>query len=249
MTATLAWRMCAPIQFWGRPGNLHQDRPASPWPTHSAITGVIACAHGYERDDSRQLTISDRRQVIRIDNAGQMDTDCQIIADTINTAGARRGGGQVISNRGILHDACFVVFVSWTDAEVAHEAYIALRDPVWALRMGRIGAPFTPESLPTFIDGDFDDDTVSSWPPCPHHPPQDDTWKVVTAAQGWNPATVILDDSRLVDVPRRYETRLVTVTELERTAPAVPDEEEDLPLLQLSATGQLLLPGETDDRD
>lgn len=249
MTATLAWRMCAPMQHWGRPGNRHQERPASPWPTHSGITGVIACALGYERDDERQLAISDRRQAIRIDHAGVIDTDYQTIADTINTSGSRRAGGQAISQRGVLHDACFMVFVSWADAETAHEVYTALRDPVWALRMGRIGAPFTPESLPTLIDGDFDEDTIRSWQPCAHHVPRGATWEVVTEAQGWNPGTVVLDDIRLIGVPRQYEPRAVTITELERATPTGEDAEEEESLLRVSATGQLLLPGEADDHD
>jgi len=250
MTATLVWRMCAPMQHWGRPGNRHQERPASPWPTHSGITGVIACASGYERDDPRQLDISDRRQAVRIDHAGVTDTDYQTIADTINTSGSTRAGGQAISKRGVLHDACFTVFVSWTNTETAHEAYTALRDPVWALRMGRIGAPFTPESLPTLIDSDFDADLISSWPPCPHHAPKHHTWDVVMAAQGWDPSTVIPDDIRLVGVPLQYEPRLVTITKLERVAPAEPDNKDKEPaLLHLSASGQLLLPGEADGHD
>lgn len=247
MTGTVIWRLCAPTQSWGAPGNHHQQRPSSQWPLHSSLTGMVCAALGYERGHPGTGDVAAMDLTVRIDHPGKTELDFQTIAGTVNTSGARRAGGQVTSQRGLLHDACFTVFASWQDTDLARRVETALKAPVWPLCLGRRAFPVTTALRPAWFGDAADDDLVGSWAPCQVHPPGRDTWEVVEQADTFGPGAVV-DDSVCADFDRRdHHPRVVRRRTIPRTDPKASN--SDNALFTVDASGRLLLPGETDAPD
>lgn len=246
MTGTVIWRLCAPTQSWGAAGNRHQQRPSSPWPLHSSLTGMVCAALGYERGHPGTAKVAAMDLTIRIDHPGRAQLDFQTIAGTVNTAGAKRAGDQVTSQRGLLHDACFTVFASWLDTELSRQVETALKAPAWPLCLGRRAFPVTTALCPVWVGDATDGGLVGSWTPCQVHPPRNDTWEVIEQADTFGPGAVV-DDSICTDFDRRdHRPRVVRRRTIPRITPEPGANDSDGTVFTVDASGRLLLPGETD---
>lgn len=225
MTSTVVFRLCAPTQSWGAPGNAADLRPTSTHPLQSSITGLIGAAMGIARNDNTSIAaISAAHMAFRIDRHGTVTSDYQTISNTIDTTGAARG--TILSQRGELQDACIVAFVEWEDDHLARAVRLALRLPRWPLHLGRrchlIGA--LPRTLA--VEQPIDDALIGSWPHCPVHPPRNEEW------------TVVKDTTQPLNAPGVTLTGARASNFTDRNHLLAPIRSKRIPLLEQRATDQ-----------
>jgi len=143
---TLLLRLDGPMQAWGT-GSRFQLRRTDTIPSKSGVLGLLLCARGVRREDSRSYLDLLIRTIIgvRIDRPGTVGGD-------YHTAGARIGirkaeGGikktgttrkheTLLSRRQYLYDASFLVALQG-DSGLLGPYAAALQVPVWPLYLGR----------------------------------------------------------------------------------------------------------------
>lgn len=135
----LLFRLEGVLQSWGEHSKWDY-RDTAAFPTKSGVVGLLGCAMGLERDDTRIGEISSSlRMIVRADRAGELLTDFQTIsADKIYTAsgGTRSGGNTIISNKSYLQDASFLVGLTGKK-DLLEELDRALKNPKWSMYLGR----------------------------------------------------------------------------------------------------------------
>lgn len=143
---TLFLRLAGPMQSWGTSSRF-QLRRTDPYPSKSAVLGMLLCAKGIRREDSREelRQLSPLLMGVRIDRGGASDWD-------FHTAGAKFGirsaDGHIkktastgeyetfLSRRQYLYNASFLVALQGNTGTI--EAYAGhLDNPVWPLFLGR----------------------------------------------------------------------------------------------------------------
>jgi len=162
MRDILAFQIGAPLSSWGSVA-VGENRPSDLRPTHSALIGLLGAALGFERSDPRlnQLTAAvsfstrrDRTPTAMTDfhtmqtAPGKHATRANQLASTsIRT---------VLSRRQYLQDALFTVvaIVGETSPVTAAEIAAALRDPRWALYVGRKSCVLSLPPHPLLIEAD-----------------------------------------------------------------------------------------------
>jgi CRISPR system Cascade subunit CasD len=145
---TLFLRLAGPMQSWGTTSRF-QLRRTDPYPSKSAVLGLLLCAKGVRREDSAvELKIlSSLSMGVRVDRSGTLDWD-------YHTAGAKIGmrkaeGGlkhegnkknrpfeTLLSRRQYLWDASFLVVLHGDPAVIGDYAK-RLNDPIWPVFLGR----------------------------------------------------------------------------------------------------------------
>ncbi|MDA1129537.1 MAG: type I-E CRISPR-associated protein Cas5/CasD [Chloroflexi bacterium] len=143
---TLFLRLAGPMQSWGTSSQL-QIRRTDECPSKSGVLGIVLCAMGISREDSRrelqhlqQLTMG-----VRIDRGGDRGWD-------YHTTGAKFGilsaDGKIkntastgepetqLSRRQYLYDASFLVALQGPPL-IIESCANALEDPVWPVFLGR----------------------------------------------------------------------------------------------------------------
>lgn len=129
---TLTINLTAPLQAWGNPAN-YDHRTTSPYPTKSAIIGLLGCALGIPRDDphDRIAQLNDQLRVaVRVDQAGPTLTDLHNVA-----YGPKRNQLKQ-TYRDYLTDAVFVVAIAGRD-QLIQDLIHALKHPHFQLNLGR----------------------------------------------------------------------------------------------------------------
>ncbi|MFD3680386.1 type I-E CRISPR-associated protein Cas5/CasD [Streptomyces sp. NPDC058613] len=137
----LILRLAGPLQSWGERSAFSAVRDTAPFPTRSALTGILAAAEGLPRGaaldgyDPLQFTV-------RIDRPGVLLTDYHTAGGgypthlTAATSGGKNKGDAVITRRHYLADAVFVVAITGPEQRITDIAG-ALQHPHWAPYLGR----------------------------------------------------------------------------------------------------------------
>ena len=135
----LLFRLEGPLQSWGERSK-GDYRDTADFPSKSGIVGLLSCALGLEREDpeiaelNRQLSV-----IVRADRTGELITDYHTVSTDmlLNAKGEKRSGaGTIVSHRGYLQDASFLVGVSG-DRALLERLRGALDSPVWPVYLGR----------------------------------------------------------------------------------------------------------------
>jgi CRISPR system Cascade subunit CasD len=167
---TLLLRLVGPMQSWGTTSRFDQ-RDTGKEPSKSGVIGIIAAAMGIERENWIDLEPLTRLSIgIRHDRPGVPKRDYQTAGcattDTIIQANGKLAkGGGIVSQRDYLADASFLVGVECEDRFLLERIYAALKNPVWALALGR--KSYVP-SEPIWIENSIQDapllDVLEQWP-------------------------------------------------------------------------------------
>jgi CRISPR system Cascade subunit CasD len=113
-----------------------QERDTELWPTHSAITGLLAASLGWA-DDARIRSLAlDFQSGVRIDRPGRVETDFQTVHGLVKVDGGV-SHGNLISHRQFLTDAAFLAAVQSTNPLRIAQLAEAVQNPVWCIYLGR----------------------------------------------------------------------------------------------------------------
>ena len=141
MAELIMLRLEGVLQSWGE-ASAWDNRGTENFPTKSAITGLIACAMGLEREDPEILQLMQSMTIgIRADRPGQAVCDfhtVQGMPNILNAAGKGRGknGNTIVSHRWYLQDASFLVVIETTE-HWKNRILTALNNPRWPVYLGR----------------------------------------------------------------------------------------------------------------
>lgn len=143
---TLFLRLAGVMQSWGTSSRF-QLRRTDLYPSKSGVLGMLLCAMGVRREDSRQALepLNALLMGVRVDRSGASDWDYHTAGAKI---GIRSADGKIkktaatgeyetlLSRRQYLYDAAFLVALQG-DAGTIDACGQALRSPVWPLFLGR----------------------------------------------------------------------------------------------------------------
>lgn len=144
---TLFLRLAGVMQSWGTSSSL-QIRRTDLYPSKSGILGLLLCARGVRREDSRKELepLNKLLMGVRVDRPGTPGWDYHTAGAKI---GIRRADGKglkyipntkeyepQLSRRQYLYDASFLVALQG-DEDTVSTCARALGDPVWPLFLGR----------------------------------------------------------------------------------------------------------------
>lgn len=132
---TLTIRLTAPLQSYGNEATFGR-RTSYPYPTKSAVIGMIGAALGYRRDDKRLLQLNDLSFALRVDQPGQIMSDFQIV----EYAKSSTKKAKKLTYRSYLQDAVFIVAIG-ADEKTIDKITYALKNPKFALYLGRRSNP------------------------------------------------------------------------------------------------------------
>lgn len=120
------------MQSWGS-ASLFDTRETDYAPTKSGVIGMLAAALGRKRDASLE-DLTSIKYGVRIDRQGERVTDFQItdMGEKLNSN---------LSYRTYLCDAIFLVGLESDDRDKLEELEHALKNPVYALFLGRRSCP------------------------------------------------------------------------------------------------------------
>ncbi|MFD1485325.1 type I-E CRISPR-associated protein Cas5/CasD [Lacticaseibacillus baoqingensis] len=142
---TLTIRLSAPLQAYGDQASFAR-RTTNPYPTKSAIIGMIAAAFGYRRTDPRIQALNQLAFAVRVDQPGSVLSEFQTVEWKPNT--------RKITYRDYLQDAVFVAAIGGDTAEIEQIA-AALKKPQFQLYLGRRAAvPAVVLKMQQFADTD-----------------------------------------------------------------------------------------------
>lgn len=138
---TLLLRLEGPMQSWGTTSRFDQ-RDTGKEPSKSGVIGLLAAALGYDRENWTELKpLIQLKMGVRHDRSGLLKRDyqtagCAAPKKIIQANGDLSDNG-VVSERFYLSDACFLIGLEGPDFNVLEQAHNALRNPKWALALGR----------------------------------------------------------------------------------------------------------------
>lgn len=173
----LLFRLEGVLQSWDDNSKLDY-RKTGMFPTKSGVIGLLGCALGLERKDTRIGAISDAlSMMVRADRPGELLVDFHTVTGRpliAASGGPRRGGNRdsgnrgggntFISHRSYLQDASFLVGLSGSK-ELLEELSDALKSPKWTLYLGRKScAP----SLP--VIGEVTEEYANLWDAMQRYP-------------------------------------------------------------------------------
>lgn len=136
MASVLKLVLSGPLQSYGIDSRW-DSRNTNYYPTKSAIIGMIGSAFGYERGDNRLDLLNENLSVnIRIDKPGYILEDSQVVYwDVLSVDGNKRSGHPFLTKY-YVQDAIYTVYL-YSNKELIDSIYLALRNPVWSLYLGR----------------------------------------------------------------------------------------------------------------
>lgn len=147
----LILRLEGMLQSWGdRP---HWDhRGTAEMPTKSGIVGLLGCAMGIGRGDSRLRELGETLSLaVRADRRASLLHDDQTVQSLRgkfpNASGGVRNGNTLLTPKDYLEDACYTAFIAAPE-ETLEACAAALRHPVWTPCLGRRSCPPTRPLLP-----------------------------------------------------------------------------------------------------
>jgi len=133
---TLLLRLVGPMQSWGTTSRFDQ-RDTGKEPSKSGVIGLVAAALGIKRENWTDLEpLTHLSMGVRHDRPGLPRRDYQT-AQRIISADHAKIHETAVTTRDYLADAAFLVGFEDQDRALLERIYAALRDPVWALALGR----------------------------------------------------------------------------------------------------------------
>ena len=133
--AVLLLRLSAALQSWGSDSRF-DTRDTNREPTKSGVLGMVAAALGIKREDSQEkLTeLNKLRFAVRVDREGKLLKDYHT---------AKSDESSYVTNRYYLADATFLVGLESDDRQLLEQIDSAMRNPVFAVFLGRRSCPPT----------------------------------------------------------------------------------------------------------
>ena len=143
---TLFLRLAGPMQSWGTSSQL-QLRRTDDYPSRSGVLGIVLCAMGISRQDSREELerLVPLAMGVRVDQSGDKGWDYHTTGAKIGILSAdgkikiTQSTGEVetqLSRRQYLYDASFLVALQGPPT-IIEVCAAALEDPVWPVFLGR----------------------------------------------------------------------------------------------------------------
>ncbi|BAU87980.1 CRISPR-associated protein cas5 family [Streptomyces laurentii] len=174
MSNGLIMHLSGPFQSYGGPAQTNL-RPTYRQPTRSALTGMIACCLGRERD-ADNTDLAQLSYTIRVDRPGTILADFHTVGGNhdsvfgLTTAEGKTRDAPIVSTRYYLNDAAFTLAVTGPTPILDLTAQ-ALTHPVWAPYLGRRSCPpDTPSSSPAATTPSKTSTTSPSTAPPPTAP-------------------------------------------------------------------------------
>ncbi len=133
---TLTIKLKAPLQAYGNEATF-EIRTTNPYPTKSAIIGMISASLGYSRNDKRILRLNDLEFAVRSDQPGQVVSDFQIV----EYAKSPTKKAKKLTYRYYLQDALFMVAIGSENDDLIEKIHYALQHPKFPLFLGRRSCP------------------------------------------------------------------------------------------------------------
>lgn len=146
---TIVMKFEGPLQSYGTSSHF-EIRHSDPYPSKSAILGMIASAMGIRREETDQLAdLGALRIAVRVDQIGHIFGDYHIAAKHKPNGVFERN---YVTRRYYLEDAVFVVAVEGEDGLV-DQSYEALKKPYFQLFYGRRSCPVNYDFLQGIYTG------------------------------------------------------------------------------------------------
>ncbi|WP_278749615.1 type I-E CRISPR-associated protein Cas5/CasD [Lactobacillus taiwanensis] len=133
---TLTIKLKAPLQAYGNEATFGR-RTTNPYPTKSAVIGMISASLGYGRNDKRILELNNLSFAVRSDQPGQVVNDFQIV----EYAKSATKKAKKLTYRYYLQDAIFMVAIGSENEELIEKIHYALQHPKFPLFLGRRSCP------------------------------------------------------------------------------------------------------------
>ena len=144
---TLLLHLKGPMQSWGV-GSKFDDRDTAPEPSKSGVLGLLCAALGIDRDDWDSLQpMTQWKMGVRIVDPGTIRSDYH----TAQLQPRNPKTSTALGRRSYLADAEFYVGLESDDQDALEQAQQALKNPHWALSLGR--KSFPPSSPVHLHDG------------------------------------------------------------------------------------------------
>ncbi len=206
---TLLLRLIAPMQSWGVQSH-YTMRDTGREPSKSGVIGLLCAAMGRPRDYPLD-DLTALRMGVRIDREGTLSRDYHIAQDVLDSSG-KGTRDSIVTNRYYLANAAFLVGLEG-DADLLQRIQQVLRNPVWALFLGRKAFP---PSVPVWLHDGFQpglslEQALSQYgwiisPPVDH---PDTGLRAVIETRDGNQA---ISDFPISFAERRFTSRRVRVT-------------------------------------
>ena len=150
---TIVMKFEGPLQSYGTSSHF-EIRHTDPYPSKSAILGMIAAAMGIRREETGQLADLDALRIaVRVDQIGHMYGDYHIAAKRKGKENFERDAKKnYVTRRYYLEDAIFLVAVEGEDGLV-DQSYEALKNPYFQLFYGRRSCPVNYDFLQGIYTG------------------------------------------------------------------------------------------------
>lgn len=141
---TILLKFSGPLQSWGTTSHF-ETRYTDPYPSKSAVIGMIAGSLGYRRDEDQNIKkLNDLDFGVRVDQAGRPTKDYQTVKKYKKNGELDR---TYVTNRYYLEDAVFVVAISHENEQYINRIEEGLKHPYFQPFMGRRSLPLTVDFL------------------------------------------------------------------------------------------------------
>ncbi len=200
--SVLLLRLCAPLQAWGIQSRF-SVRDSARDPSKSGVIGLLAAAQGRSRSAAIE-DLAALRMGVRVDQEGALLRDYHTAQEVYRAKGGVKP--TELSTRYYLGDACFLVGLEG-DPTLLSVLHAALRDPVWALYLGR--RAFPPGEPLWLADGLREGELLEALATYPWLKGQPKTYPLVRMVIEDRSGNEIRPDQPLSFAPRRYAPRRV----------------------------------------
>lgn len=141
---TILMKFAGPLQSFGTDSH-YENRHTNPFPSKSAVIGLIAAAMGYRRyEDSKLKELNDLSFGVRVDQPGNILRDYQIAVSYKPNGEKNRS---YVTDRYYLQDAVFIVALGSDNEELINRIRQSLQHPYFQLYLGRKSLPINNDFL------------------------------------------------------------------------------------------------------
>lgn len=137
-------KFAGPMQSWGTDSHF-EKRHTDPYPSKSAVLGLIAASLGYRRSDEKRIQhLNELHFAVREDQPGVVFRD-------YHTAHSYKSNGNpartYVTERYYIEDAVFVAAVGSESSDWISEIEEAIKHPYYQPYLGRRSLPLTADSF------------------------------------------------------------------------------------------------------